>query len=34
MDISEAQSKKDHMKSYVNPYSNVARDGTFYDTKQ
>jgi flagellar protein FliT len=33
-DISEAQSKKDHMKNYVNPYSNVARDGTFYDTKQ
>lgn len=34
LDISEAQSKKDHMKNYVNPYSNVARDGTFYDTKQ
>ena len=33
-DISEAQSKKDNMKNYVNPYSNVARDGTFYDTKQ
>ena len=34
LDISEAQSKKNHMKNYVNPYSNVARDGTFYDTKQ
>lgn len=33
-DISEAQSKKTHMKNYVNPYSNVARDGTYYDTKQ
>ena len=33
-DISESQSKKDHMKNYVNPYSNVARDGTYYDTKQ
>ena len=26
--------QKNHMKNYVNPYSNVARDGTFYDTKQ
>ncbi|MER2090085.1 MAG: hypothetical protein ABS920_10120 [Sporosarcina sp.] len=34
MDITEAQAKKDTMKNYVNPYSNVARDGTFYDTKQ
>ena len=33
-DISDAQSKKTHMKNYVNPYSNVARDGTYYDTKQ
>lgn len=33
-DLSESQSKKEHMKSYVNPYSNVARDGTYYDTKQ
>ena len=33
-DISESQSKKENMKSYVNPYSNVARDGTYYDTKQ
>ncbi len=32
--ISESQSKKDHMKNYLNPYSDVARDGTFYDTKQ
>ncbi|WP_318615776.1 hypothetical protein [Sporosarcina sp. YIM B06819] len=34
MNLSESQSKKDHMKNYINPYSNVARDGTFYDTKQ
>ncbi|WP_342512970.1 hypothetical protein MKY34_20590 [Sporosarcina sp. FSL K6-1522] len=34
VNISEAQSKKGNMKNYVNPYSNVARDGTFYDTKQ
>jgi len=33
-DIMESQAKKDNMKNYVNPYSNVARDGTFYDTKQ
>jgi len=33
-DIVESQAKKDNMKNYVNPYSNVARDGTFYDTKQ
>ncbi|MDW0116976.1 flagellar protein FliT [Sporosarcina thermotolerans] len=33
-DITAAQSKKDHMKSYINPYANVARDGTFYDTKR
>ena len=34
MDITEAQAKKDTMKNYVNPYSIVTRDGTFYDTKQ
>jgi len=34
MDITEAQSKKDHMKNYVNPYSNVSRDGNYYDSKQ
>lgn len=33
-DITAAQSKKEHVKSYVNPYGKVARDGTFYDTKQ
>lgn len=33
-EISDSQTKKVHMKSYVNPYSNVARDGTYYDTKQ
>jgi len=32
--ITGEQSKKDNMKNYINPYSNVARDGTFYDTKQ
>ena len=32
--ISELQSKKVHMKSYMNPYGNVARDGRYYDTKQ
>ena len=32
--ISESQSKKVHMKNYVNPYGNVVRDGTYYDTKQ
>lgn len=34
IDISESKSKKDHVKTYVNPYSNVARDGIYYDTKQ
>ncbi|MGN7387100.1 hypothetical protein [Sporosarcina sp. SAFN-015] len=34
IDITAAQSKKEHVKSYVNPYGKVARDGTFYDTKQ
>ncbi|MCM3743855.1 flagellar protein FliT [Sporosarcina luteola] len=33
-EITAAQSKKEHVKSYVNPYGKVARDGTFYDTKQ
>lgn len=33
-DIFEAKSKQSNMKSYVTPYSNVMRDGTFYDTKQ
>ncbi|WP_427138373.1 hypothetical protein [Psychrobacillus psychrodurans] len=33
-DIFETKSKKSNMKSYVTPYSNVMRDGTFYDTKQ
>ncbi len=33
-DISTSQTKKDTVRSYVNPYSKVARDGTFYDTKQ
>ncbi|MFD1926890.1 hypothetical protein ACFSFY_02215 [Sporosarcina siberiensis] len=34
IDISESKSKKDHVKTYVNPYGNVARDGIYYDTKQ
>ncbi|CAM3274744.1 hypothetical protein FITA111629_14150 [Filibacter tadaridae] len=34
LDISGIQSKKGSVKSYVNPYSNVARDGAYYDTKQ
>lgn len=33
-DISVAQSKKTHMKSYVNPYRNLTQDGAYYDTKQ
>lgn len=33
-DLSTSQTKKDSVRSYVNPYSKVARDGTFYDTKQ
>lgn len=33
-DISVAQSKKTHMKSYVNPYRNLPQDGAYYDTKQ
>lgn len=33
-DIAQSQSKKTHMTNYINPYSRVARDGTFYDTKK
>ena len=33
-DITEAQSKKSHMKSYVNPYGNLVQDGAYYDTKK
>lgn len=32
--ISEAQSKKNHMKNYVNPYGNLVQDGAYYDTKK
>lgn len=32
--ISVAQSKKNHMKNYVNPYSSLMRDGAYYDTKK
>lgn len=31
--IYDAKSKKSNMKNYVMPYSNVTKDGTFYDTK-
>jgi len=31
--IHDAKSKKSNIKNYVNPYSNVTKDGTFYDTK-
>lgn len=34
VDISESQLKSDNMKSYVNPYSSLGQDGTYYDTKQ
>ena len=33
-DLSSSHTKKDSVRNYVNPYSKVARDGTFYDTKQ
>lgn len=33
-DIAVSQSKKSNMKSYINPYQNMARDGAYYDTKQ
>lgn len=31
--IYDAKLKKSNMKNYVMPYSNVTKDGTFYDTK-
>lgn len=34
VDITKAQSKKNHMKSYVNPYGNLVQDGAYYDTKK
>ena len=34
LDITDAQAKKDNMKSYVNPYGNMGQDGAYYDTKQ
>ena len=33
-DLSNTQVKKGTMRNYVNPYDKVARDGTYYDTKQ
>ncbi len=32
--ITQAKTKKGHVKEYINPYGKVARDGTYYDTKQ
>lgn len=34
INISELQAKKDNMQSYMNPYSKISRDGTYYDSKQ
>ena len=31
--IFDSKSKKSNMKNYVNPYSSITKDGTFYDTK-
>lgn len=33
-DIQGTQSKKTSVKQYVDPYNRVARDGTYFDTKQ
>lgn len=33
-DIDATKSKKVNVKSYMNPYAKVDRDGTFYDKKQ
>ena len=33
-DLSNTQVKKGTMHNYMNPYDKVARDGTYYDTKQ
>lgn len=32
-DIAQSQSKKEHMNNYVNPYSNMSRDGAYFDSK-
>jgi len=34
LDISEHQKKKDSSHAYTDPYSQVFRDGTFYDKKK
>ena len=34
LDISEHQKKKDSSNAYMDPYSQVFRDGTFYDKKK
>lgn len=34
IDINKAQSKKGTIKNYVNPYSNLERDGTMYDKRK
>lgn len=34
LDIANAQLRKGTVKNYVNPYGNIAQDGTMYDEKQ
>lgn len=34
LDITEHQKKKDSSSAYMDPYSQVFRDGTFYDSKK
>ena len=34
LDITEHQKKKDSSNAYTDPYSQVFRDGTFYDKKK
>ncbi|MFX3675306.1 MAG: hypothetical protein ACE3JQ_12800 [Paenisporosarcina sp.] len=34
LDITEQQKKKDSSNAYTDPYSQVFRDGTFYDKKK
>lgn len=33
-EITDTQAKKENVKSYINPYSNIGNDGAYYDTKQ
>ncbi|MDV6376948.1 hypothetical protein ORD22_01550 [Sporosarcina sp. GW1-11] len=32
--ITQSQSKKEHITSYTNPYGNMMQDGAYYDTKK